>query len=74
MSTAQPLPDAPRTFSESLAAGADPLVVLLARAAEGDASAGRAFLAARAARVRIHERFTERNRASALRMLHTARP
>ncbi|MFJ1757568.1 hypothetical protein [Kitasatospora sp. NPDC088134] len=67
MSAAQPLPTV-----RHVPAGADPLVVLLARAAEGDERAGRAFLAVRAARVRIHEGFTERNRASALQMLHSA--
>ncbi len=49
--------------------GTDPLLVLLARAAEGDEAAGRAFYVARAARVRMGDRLTEQSRATAFRML-----
>ncbi|MFB8236110.1 hypothetical protein ACFC58_06120 [Kitasatospora purpeofusca] len=48
---------------------ADPLVVLLARAAQGDEAAGRAFAAGRAARLRMNDRLTEQSRRTAHRML-----
>ncbi len=49
---------------------ADPLVELLARAAEGDQAAQEQFLALRSARVLADEIFTRRARASAWRLVH----